>query len=392
MSFTETTALHKILKMKSRVRVVQGGARAGKSIAILLILIDIAQSNKGKTISIVSETVPHLRRGVIRDFLAIMQAQGYFKESNWNRSNFIYQFETGSIIEFFSADSPDKVRGPARNILFINECNNVPYETYTQLSIRTSEYIYLDYNPVSEFWVHENVITKPNHDFEILTYKDNEGLPKTIVEELESRRENKAFWRIYGEGLIGESEANVFNGWKAIDEIPHEARLVKRGLDFGYTNDPSGLIDVYQYNGGFIFDEQLYQKGMSNKSIADAINSLPYPNTLIIADSSEPKSIDELRLYGINVLPANKGQGSVNQGIQFIQNQRISYTKRSTNLAKEYRNYMWLKDKLTDQYTNKPQDFDNHLLDPARYALESYFPRDDDEDNYTSGDTASTLY
>ena len=393
MPFSETTALRKVLNMKSRVRVVQGGARAGKSIAILLILIDMAQTQKNKTISVVSETVPHLRRGVMRDFINIMMQQGYFKTANWNKSNYIYTFETGSFIEFFSADSPDKVRGPARDILFINECNNVPYETYTQLTIRTSEFIYLDYNPVSEFWVHEHVITKPNHDFEILTYKDNEGLPQSIVDELESRKDNKAFWRIYGLGLIGESEANVYNGWLAIDAVPHEARLVKRGLDFGYTNDPSGIIDVYEYNGGFIFDEQLYQKGMSNKALADFIQSLPSPQTLVIGDSSEPKSIDELRLYGVNILGANKGPGSINQGINFIQGQKISYTKRSTNLAKEYRNYMWLKDKSTDQYINKAQDFMNHLLDPARYALESYVAKDyEEEQDFNTGNIDSLIY
>lgn len=392
MPYSSTTALKTILQMKKRVRIVQGGARAGKSIAILLILIDIAQSEKGKVISVVSETRPHLKKGVARDFVSIMTDHGYFKDARWNKTDLIYEFETGTIVEFFSADQPSKVRGPARNILFINECNSIPYEIYTQLAIRTSEYIYLDYNPVTSFWAHEELMQKPadTFDFAILTYKDNEALSPAIITEIESRQGNKAFWSVYGLGQIGEAEGMIFTGWRPIDEIPHEARLVKRGLDFGYTNDPSGLLDVYEYNGGFIFDEQLYQKGMSNKAIADFIMSLPNPQTLVIADSSEPKSIDELRLYGVNVLGANKGAGSINQGIAFIQGQRISYTKRSINLAKEYRNYMWMKDKTTDKFINKAQDFMNHLLDPARYALESYLPQaDDDREPATTGNISS---
>jgi len=368
MAFTETTALHKILKMKARNRVVQGGARAGKSIAILLILIDIAQSQKGKTISVVSETVPHLKRGVIRDFLSILKEQNYYKDDRWNRTDFIYTFETGSFIEFFSADSPDKVRGPARNILFINECNNVSFDVYTQLAIRTTDFIYLDYNPVSEFWVHEEVITKDNHDFDILTYKDNEALSPNIVQEIESRRGNKAFWRVFGEGLIGEAEGKVFTGWKLdLEEIPHEARLERYGLDFGYSNDPSCLVAIYYYNGGYILDEVLYQKGLSNKQIADVIQN--QPAALVMADSAEPKSIDELKLYGVNVTATIKGQGSINQGIQYVQDQKITLTKRSINGIREYRNYMWATDK-DGKILNKPIDIWNHFMDATRYGFE----------------------
>lgn len=367
MAFTETTALRKILKMKSRNRVVQGGARAGKSIAILLILIDIAQSTEGKTISVVSETVPHLKRGVIRDFLSILKEQNYYKDDRWNRTDFIYTFETGSFIEFFSADSPDKVRGPARNILFINECNNVPYDTFTQLAIRTSDFIYLDYNPVSEFWVHEEVVTRPNHDFDILTYKDNEALDPNIVQEIESRRGNKAFWRVFGEGQIGESEGKIFRNWQIVKEIPHEARLERYGLDFGYTNDPSALVAIYYYNGGYILDEVMYQKGLSNKQIADLIKN--QPAALVMADSAEPKSIDELKLYGVNITPTMKGPGSILQGIQYVQDQQISITERSVNGIKEYRNYLWATDK-EGKTLNKPIDIWNHFMDATRYGFE----------------------
>jgi phage terminase large subunit len=356
--------------------VIQGGARAGKSFAILLILIATAQDqrNKGKVISIVSETVPHLKRGVMRDFKNIMQEHGYWKDGRWNASDFIYTFETGCIIEFFSADSPDKVRGPARDILFINECNNVSYEVYTQLILRTSGYMpTLTTTPWHEFWVHTEVINRDDAEMIILTYKDNEGLPQSIVDELESRKSNKNFWRVFGLGLIGEAEGKIFTNWYIEDEVPHEARLERRGLDFGYSNDPTAIVDVYYYNGGYIFDEQLYQKGMSNKQIADVIKNLDKPQTMVVCDSSEPKSIDELKLYGINAQPAQKGPGSILQGIQYLQDQQITLTERSTNLRKEYRNYMWKTDK-EGKILNVPEDIWNHALDATRYAFESLRP------------------
>jgi phage terminase large subunit len=369
--YQETTTFQKIANLNKRIRLVQGGSSAGKTIALLLYLIDLAQSHKGKTISVVSATLPHLKRGAIKDFLSIMQTHGYYKDDNWNKTNFTYSFETGSSIEFFSADQPSKVRGPRRDVLFINECNNLPFETYTQLSIRTNDFIFLDYNPVSSFWVHDEVIPKFEHDFIIVTYKDNEALPETIVKELESRRNNKAFWQVYGEGKIGEAMHRIYTGWAMVDEIPHEARLVRYGMDFGYTNDPTAIVGIYYYNGGYILDEVIYQKGLSNKDIADILNV--NPKATVIADSAEPKSIDEIKSYGVIVLPATKGQGSINQGIQYIQEQRISVTKRSTNLWKEYSNYLWMTDK-DGKILNVPQDFLNHCCDALRYGFDKINP------------------
>jgi len=360
--------------MKKRLKIIQGGSSAGKTIAVLLILIDKAQSQRGKLISVVSETLPHLRRGAIKDFISIMEAHGYYKDDRWNVSNFTYTFETGSKIEFFSADSPDRVRGPRRDILFLNEANNVSYETYTQLSIRTNDEIFIDYNPVSEFWVHSEVIPTTEHDFAILTYLDNEALPDTIVKELENRKSNKRFWTVYGLGQIGEAEGRVYSNWQIIDEIPHEARLERYGLDFGYTNDPTAIAAVYAYNGGFILDEVCYKKGMSNRQIADTF--LTTDRALICADSAEPKSIDELKSYGLDVVPCSKGPGSINQGIQYVQDQKISVTKRSINLIKEYRGYLWRTDR-DGRIINEAESGNDHLLDAARYALESYRPRVD---------------
>src|SRR6185436_6635365 len=212
--YSATTALNKILTLQKRLKIIQGGTSAGKTIAILLILIDRAQNEPGKLFSVVSESFPHLRRGAMRDFLSIMESQQFFKDLEWNKTDCIYTFSNGSKIEFFSADQPGKVRGPRRDVLFENECNNIPYETHTQLAIRTREDIYLDYNPTSEFWVHTELIPKLDHDFLILTYKDNDQLAETLVQEIEARRDNKNWFRVYGEGLLGEIETRIYKGWQ----------------------------------------------------------------------------------------------------------------------------------------------------------------------------------
>ena len=371
MKFTTTTTLNKILNLKKRVKIIQGGTSSAKTISILLILIDIAQSHKDKTISIVSESFPHLRRGAIKDFLEIMEGHGYYKDDLWSKTDFTYRFETGSKIEFFSADSPDKVRGPRRDILFINEANNISFDTYTQLAIRTDGDIYLDYNPVSEFWVNTEILNKQENDYIIVTYKDNEALSKTIVDEIESRKDNKYFWQVYGLGLLSDHEGKIYRDWQIIDEIPHEAKLERYGVDFGYSNDPTAIIALYYYNGGYIVDEITYQKGLSNKQIADIL--LNKEKQLVIADSAEPKSIDEINSYGIPISGAEKGKDSVSHSIQMVQEQRISMTSRSLNVIREYRNYLWQTNKQ-GKVLNIPEDHFKHSMDAIAYALTSLQP------------------
>lgn len=379
--FKVTQATKKIAKLKKRMRLVAGGTSAGKTISILQVLIDESQTDdKPKLTSIVSETFPHLKRGAIRDFKNIMQEHGYWKESSWNKTDSIYTFETGSKIEFFSADQPGKVRGPRRDRLFVNEVNNVHEEAFEQLVLRTKDYIFADWNPVSDFYVYETyrlnddpVSTEDKDtEFIILTYKDNDALSQSIIDEIERRKDNKQFWRVYGLGLRGEMEGRIFVGWQPIDGVPHEARLERYGLDFGYSNDPTAIVAIYYYNGGYILDEITYQKGLLNKDIADIIKN--QPTAMVVADSAEPKSIDELRMYGVNVYPATKGQGSINQGIQYVQDKRISYTKRSINLQKEYRNYLWDEDK-DGKTINKPVDMWNHCMDAIRYGFDSLRPK-----------------
>lgn len=375
MTFQATTATDKICALRKRIRAVCGGTSASKTISILIWLIDYAQTRRNELISVVSESFPHLKRGSMRDFIMIMEAQGYFKDDSWNKTDYTYTFETGSKIEFFSVDQPGKVRGPRRDVLFVNEANNIPYEAYDQLEVRTKKIVFLDWNPTNEFWFYENVKTRDDVDFITLTYLDNEALDKEIVRTIESRKGNKNWWRVYGEGQLGEVEGKIYIDWQIVDDIPHEARLERRGLDFGYSNDPAALIDIYYYNGGYILDEQFYRKGMLNKQIADFINNLPSPQTLLIADSAEPKSIDELKLYGVPVIGAKKGKDSVRQGINYVQSKRMSITKRSINTIKEYRNYLWMTDR-EGNIINEPEGGMDHAMDAIRYGMESLEPRE----------------
>jgi len=679
MLYSKTTALRKIQALRKRLRCVQGGTSAGKSIAILLLLIQAAQTDETPTLtSVVSESFPHLKRGVMRDFLAIMQTHEYFDPSAWNMTDFIYTFPTGSKIEFFSADQPSKVRGPRRDRLFINEANNVPFEAFDQLEVRTKDYIFMDWNPVNEFWYHEHIQGKRD-DYELLivTYKDNEALDAQIVASIEQRKDNKNWWLVYGLGQLVFSEAQIFKGWEIVDKIPDEARIMRYGLDFGFTClvgetmvqtseglkridqikegdlvltrsgfrhvlaawdngqkevfevdfghgrriiatgdhkiftgdgwkkisdlseeeticllnvsnsmgefikdtptentqitfiskkcdwgsskqescigtstkktlgqslkdftsimltgtreimnrailyayrllsiflrittsfvpvslpfqkknsrkfiddlgsgkttgmpvdlslckqqekgsrdaqnarqglfqrmfirnfvdhvvekkqthdrvhlntsvriaeesserlptirathvlknarirlrrlsekrrvfdltvegsheffangvlvhncDPSTLVACYKYNGGFLFDERFYEKGLHNRIIASRIKEQP-ERALVIADSAEPKSIDEIRGYGINIVGCRKGPGSVNQRIQYLQDQKVYITKQSTNVIRDYRNYLWKSDR-DGKMMNEPEHAFSHGTDACMYALDDF--------------------
>lgn len=365
-----TTALNKLLQLKKRIKCVCGGTSASKTFSILMILIDKAQSNKNLKIEVVSESFPHLEGGAIADFKKILIERNYWKDNLWNGTKHYYTFETGSVIQFTSVDNIGKAHGPRRDILFVNEGQHLPWDIVLQLIQRTSGDIWIDWNPTVEFWYYTEIKGKIEHDFITLTYLDNEGLPATVKEFIESRKNNKRWWTVYGEGQLGEIEGKIYKDWNIIEEIPHEARLWRRGLDFGYSVDPTAIVDIYQYNGGYIIDEIVYKRGMSNKAIADLLLNQS-EQVLTIADSSEPKSIDEIRSYDINIIGAKKGQGSVYQGIQFVQAQRISITQRSINTIKAYRNYLFMTDK-DGKILNEPDD-SNHewsnSMDAVRYGF-----------------------
>lgn len=308
-----------------------------------------------------------------------MASHGYFDDKRWNETDKIYTFDTGSIIEFISFDKFGKAHGPRRDVLFINECNNIPYDIADQLITRTRKIVWLDWNPSEEFWFYTEMLGKRDDvefigdkgDYPPLTYKDCEALDAISIMEIESHKANKRWWTVYGEGKLGEIEGRIYTGWQIIDDIPHEARLWRRGLDFGYSIDPSVIEDIYQYNDGYILDERLYQKGLSNKSLSDIIGNYDEPNKMVIADSSEPKSIDEMRSYGTNIIGATKGAGSVYQGIQFVQDQKISITARSVRTIKAYRNYMFTQEK-NGNYINEPDDSVHEWsnpMDAVRYGF-----------------------
>lgn len=373
--FQETTAFQKISRLNKRIRVIQGGTSASKTISILLYLISYAQTDKKKTItSIVSESIPHLKRGVIRDFKSILQSHNYWKEANWNATDSIYTFETGSQIEFFSTDNGDKLRGARRDRLFMNEANNITFDAFEQLEVRTKEFIIIDYNPTNEFWYHTELADKRTDlDFIILTYKDNEGLSAEIIASIEQRKNRVGWWLVYGEGQLGEVEGKIYKGWQIVDDVPFEARLEARGLDFGYSNDPSPIVDIYYYNGGYILDEVSFLKGLSNKQLADILLQNEN-NPLTIADSAEPKSIDEIKAFGVSIIASEKGKDSVVNGIQLVQDLKISVTKRSVNVIKEYRNYLWMTDK-NGKILNEPEHAFSHSMDAIRYALTALLKR-----------------
>lgn len=309
--------------------------------------------------------MPHLKRGAIRDFLNIMKEHNYYDDERWNKTESTYTFETGSKIEFFSADQPWKVRWPRRHRLFVNEGNNVDYESFDQLLIRTEEFAFIDWNPVGEFYMYTDFIGKRDDvEFITLTYKDNEALSESIVKEIESHKDNKRWWTVYWEGKLGEVEGKIYKDWQIIDSVPHEARLERYWLDFGYTNDPTAIVAIYAYNGWYILDEIAFQKWLSNKQIADILKS--YPTSLIIADSAEPKSIDEIKSYWLTILWAEKWPDSIKNGIQQVQDQKISVTKGSINIIKEYRNYMWSTDR-DGKILNVPESWFDHSMDALRY-------------------------
>jgi phage terminase large subunit len=394
MAFYATTATRKILRLTKRIQIVSGGTSASKTISNLLKLIHLSQTDTTpKLTSIVSETMPHIRKGAMRDFLNIMQTHGYYKDELWNKTESTYTFETGSKIEFFSADQPSRTRGPRRDRLFLNEANNLKYEAADQMMVRTRELIIIDFNPTNLFWAYteimDNPLMKGKWEFLTLTYKDNEALDLAIVESIESHKINKAWWTVYGEGKLGEVEGKIFTGWNIIDDIPHEARLQVRGLDFGYSRDPDALCDIYSYNGGYIVDELLYRIGMKDRQVADVILNQYDPNVLTIGDSEDQKAIDTLSEYGVNITGVIKKGGSghkfQNAAIKFVQGQQMSITKRSLNFIKSYRNFMW----QTDKDGNIIQKYDHYMSDGMMavvYGMTNFSPREQDTETYTSGE------
>jgi len=373
MQVKKTIALKKLQKLKSRIRIVKGGTSASKTISILALLINYAIRNKGKEISVVSESIPHLRRGCIKDFLSILKGLNRYSDSQFNKSTLKYIFSNGSYIEFFSTDQPDKLRGARRTDLYINECNNVPFDAYTQLAVRTSGTIWLDYNPSNLFWVDKELVGKQDTDYITLTYKDNNALPESIVKEIEKAKEKAKtstywanWWKVYGLGETGSLEGVCIPDWKEIDRLPEDARILAHGVDFGW-NDPTVIISLYKWNESYIADEIFYKSNTTLRDLSLFISNNNIKENLI-ADSAEPKSIEILRRDGHHIYPCTKGRDSVNFGINLINQNEIYVTARSRNLKRELQGYVWAKDKEGNTL-NKPTGEHPDCIDSLRYVL-----------------------
>lgn len=354
-----------------------GGTRSGKTYSALQFFFLLVASDTKPTInSVVSETFPHLKRGAIRDFKQLLGED--FREDWWSRSDNAYTFPSGATIEFFSADSPAKVHGPARDRLFINEAQNIPYEIARQLFVRTKELILIDYNPTRSFWVNELIEPSPECITIHSTYLDNcnrrtgrSMLTEAQVREIESNRRDANWWRVYGEGLVGQKMGLIYPDFEQVDELPLGEGLVEcYGLDFGYTNDPTALVRVLADTRRRVLwvDEMLYRTHMLNRDIVAFLRSVGVRQGVeIFADCAEPKSIDEIHFAGYNCKPCYKGRALVEQ-LQFLQGWELKVTKRSVNLIKELRNYTWAEDK-DGRVLNVPIDLWNHALDALRYAV-----------------------
>ena len=314
-----------------------------------------------------------------------MRLTGRYIDDSYNKTQLIYTFANGSYIEFFSADQEDKVRGPRRHILYINECNNLTFETYHQLAIRTSKFIWLDFNPSNEFWAYTECKEDEDTEWLTLTYKDNEGLPDSIKREIEKARDKaffdpegnihdekntknkfwKNWWLVYGLGLLGSLDGVIFGNWDTVQEIPEGSKFIGSSVDFGYTNDPTAIVDIYTYGAKRVVDLRCYATGMLNNAIADVLNQSPVP-PIVYCDSAEPKSRDEIKKHGVNIHSVIKGKDSIMYGIQIMQQQDYLVTARSVELIKEFRQYCWDTDK-DGVKLNKPAGGLDHGLDSLRY-------------------------
>ena len=357
-----------------RICVLQGGTRSGKTYSILLALIEFAYKNRGKNlyITIARKTFPALRGTAMRDFFEILKKENIYDERLHNKSSALYHLY-GNVIEFISVDQPQRVRGRKRDVLFLNECNEFGFEEYTQLALRTTYKIIIDFNPSDEYHLLYSQIIDSDRDdvdFHISTYKDNPFLDEETVKEIERLQEvDENLWRVFGKGERGVATETIFPSFNIIDSIPDNAKEIALGLDFGFSADPTSLVKVYKHDLDLYIDELLYEKGLTNQDIAHRIKELGVDRSIeIYADSAEPKSIEEIfRMGNINIKPAKKGADSIRIGIDVLKRHKINITKRSINAIKEFRNYKWIKNK-NNEITNKPIDAFNHAVDAVRYV------------------------
>ena len=354
--------------LSKKILVEQGGTRSGKTYNILLWLIfNYCNANTGKTVTICRKTFPAVRGTVMRDFFEILKEYDLYFEELHSKSTNEY-FINGNRIEFISLDQPQKIRGRKRDLLFINECNELYYEDFQQLIFRTIDNIILDFNPSDEFhWIYDKVLTRDDVEFYQTSYKDNPFLPQSLIDEIERLRDtDENYWRVYGLGERGQSRSLVYS-FKTIKDIPATAKLLGRGLDFGFSNDATAVVETYIEGNNMYVRELLYRTGMTNQDIGREFQRLGLDRRdEIWADSAEPKSIEEIYRMGWNIKKTFKG--AINIGIDMVRRHNLYVTEDSVNTIKELRNYKYVEDK-NGNLTNKPIDLFNHSLDALRYSI-----------------------
>jgi len=347
----------------------QGGTWSGKTFGVLTALYLLAVSTEQPLlISVVGVTVPHLKRGALRQFIDIVNELG--RVDAYNRTDQIFQIGE-SRIEFFSADDDGKVRGSKRDILFVNECNLLNYEKYRQLSMRTAQTTILDFNPVGEFWLHDKILPtadKSTYLFKRTTYHDNPSVPEKVQKEIELLKEtDPQLYRVYAEGKTGMIQGRIFDNVQFVSTFPDDCKKVAYGLDFGFTNDPTCLVRAGVLHGQLYLQELIYETGLTNQDIATRLQELKLTyQDEIFADSAEPKSIEEIKRKGFTIKGATKGQDSIRHGIDLLKRYKMNITQGSVNFRREAMNYKWATDRDGNNL-NKPVDKFNHCWDAARY-------------------------
>ncbi len=362
----QTNKIFEILQSSSkRITVMQGGSRSGKTYNILIwFIIKLLQEN-GKTLTVVRQSLPSIKGSVLRDFIDILSRLGIYSEDNHNKTEQIYQLN-GNTIEFVSADQPQKIRGRARTYLFCNEANELSYEAWMQLIMRTESKIVIDYNPSDvSSWIYDDVIPRDDADFYITTFRDNPFLPKELVDELERLKDaDPNYWQIYGLGERGLSQDLIYTHFKITEEMPDDGESVY-GLDFGF-NVPTALVKVTFKENAAYAKEILYETKLTTADLIERLNNLGIDKyDEIYCDAAEPKTIEELARHGFNAKPANK---DVTEGIRAVKGTPLFIQQDSVNLLKELKNYRW----KTDRNGNKldaPVKFNDHILDGLRYAI-----------------------
>jgi phage terminase large subunit len=364
-----TVVLEKNLNATTRIVVNQGGTRSSKTYSLAQLIILKALQEQGKVYTICRKTLPALKSSAYRDFFNILEHHNLYNPNKHNKSELTYKLNN-NLIEFISVDMPDKVRGRQRNVLWINEATEFTMEDFVQLSLRCTENIYLDFNPSDPYsWIYDKVMNRDDCTFIKSTYLDNPFLPEETIKEIERLKQlDSNYWQIYGLGDMAQPTETIFRQFEIVNEVPKNANIIALGMDFGYTNDPTAIVEVYKLNDDLYINELLYSKGLTNQDIAAKLRELNIGNrTEIIYDSAEPKSGEEIRRMGFLMYPAKKGADSINMGIDILRRFKLHITKNSTNALNEFKYYKWLTDK-NGQIVNKPStNQQDHIIDAVRY-------------------------